>query len=304
MPQPHPTTLEELKRKQKVRPRTGTFFFRRNGNRLAWVGRIVVGLAVLVLGGEGGYGFWRFLHSDFFHLKKLVITGVTSDVDAGIRALARVEPNKGVNLLFLPSAQLRDAVLKHPRIESVQVVKYLPNFLLIRATERQPVALVVSDQSGVFHLIDQQGYVLDMISRIGSDQTRFPFVSGVDSTQIVLGQRIPGKSVCRAVDLYDCLREAKSPAASLASEVRIESDDGLTLILLGGVEVRLGTTEFKECLPPLELFLKQYPNPGMFDYIDLRFPDQIIYRRRATQGTVQAPASVRAWPTSQINRGL
>ena len=60
----------------------------------------------------------------------------------------------------------------------------------------------------------------------------------------------------------------------------MEEDDSLTLVLNGGVEVRLGRQDFAQRLAKLEFMTRELEDFDSLDYIDLRFEDQIVYRPR------------------------
>jgi len=295
------TTLEKLIKKQRIRRRgLATRSLRRHGFfvRVAKYLGVLLALAFLAL---AGFVLYRFFISPYFELKKLVIAGVSDDVAGEIRALTRLEPHKGINLLFLREERILETVLKHPRIESAVVTKCYPNALMILARERKPVAIVAA---GTLYLIDHDGYVLDTVVRPDRDEQRFPFITGVEREQIVLGQPIPTKAAYRALDLFDCLSEADSAVAKLVSEVRIGRDEGLTLVLSGGIEVLLGTSDFADRLPALELFYQKYRDFNSLEYVDLRFQNQIIYRPRGGQGAGNLPASGRPWLASQARGEL
>ncbi|MCX8037042.1 MAG: cell division protein FtsQ/DivIB [Candidatus Sumerlaeia bacterium] len=255
----------------------------------------IAGLVLII------YHAWRFFHSPFFELKKVVIRGVSDTVVSEIRALTRLEPQRRINLLFLPESRIRETVLKHPRLESAAVTKILPNAVIIEATERKPTAIVAS---GALHLIDNEGYVLDTLTSLDKAPRELPFITGIEPDQIVLGRRIALPALGRALDLFECLRRTNPELAAQVSEVRIERDEGLTLILAGGVEVRLGVTDFRQSLPALELFFRKYPDLNSIEYLDLRFKDQIVYRLRDGGSTAVPPAGERTWDSNPAKREL
>jgi cell division septal protein FtsQ len=242
--------------------------------------KIALFLALLAGFGAMGYGFYRFaFRSNYFELKKLVITGVSDDVAAELRALTELEPNHGVNLLLIRSKRVREILLHHPRIASARVAKHYPNALVIHAAERVPVAIVAG---GALYVIDREGCVLDRIAELDRSQSQFPYITGVDPEDLVFGQPIPNPAVVRALDLHDCLRIACPRVLARLSEIRIGKDQGLTMILVGGVEVRLGAADFAKALARLDLLVRQRPNLDSVEYIDLRFDEQIVYKDRRT----------------------
>lgn len=275
------TPVRKLIRKQKIRSR-------RRGGRvpLGFLGFLALtakifclftflGVAVLL-----GCAGWRFVaDSDYFTLKQLVIQGVSDERAAELRIKTLPDPKRSVNLLLLDSDKVRATLLDHSEIapESVKITKRYPNTLIIRARERTPVAVVAC---GALYLIDKDGYVLDMVTNLEGEQLRFPFITGVKEGEIEFGQAIPREGVRTALDLSQCL---PSRLARELSEIRVGQDEGLTLMLSGGVEVRMGRSDVAERLAALELFMKKESGRlDRFEYIDLRFSDQIVYRMRNT----------------------
>ncbi len=290
---------------------------RRAGARPGQWKRVLAGIGkgmVLSLSMPGlvliGYHAWRFIHSPFFEIKKVVIKVVTDGVpdvsvqetvSSEIRALTRLEPERRINLLFLRESRILETVLKHPRLESAAITKILPNALIIEATVRQPAAIVVS---GALHLIDNKGYVLDTLTNLDKAPKDLPFITGIEPDQIVLGRPIGLRPLVRALDLFECLRRSNPDLAAQVSEVRIERDEGLTLILSNGAEVRLGDTDFRQSIPALELFFRKYPNLNLIEYLDLRFKDQIVYRLRDSGSAAAPSAGKQTWVSSPARHEL
>jgi len=272
-------SVNKLIRSQKVRRR-------RRGPRFAGgvIGffaltiKIFFSLVLLCAVALFGFTLYRFAFlSDYFELKQLVITGdVSEQVESELRALTQLEPGRGINLLRIDSEKVRETVLKHPRIKSASVKKYYPNVLVIRARERKPAAVVACED---LYLVDREGYVLDRVPNLERGQETLPFITGVPKEEIVFGQKIPGETVERALDLYECLRTSSPRLAEKLSEIRLNRDGGLALVLSGGVEVRLGREGFAERLAKLDYFVRKRSLEDL-EYIDLRFKNQIVYRPR------------------------
>ncbi|KPL12899.1 hypothetical protein AMJ85_00890 [candidate division BRC1 bacterium SM23_51] len=273
------TSVRKVIRRQRIRSRRGRATVpQRVGGFLALTAKIFCVLLILSSLAVGGFALYRFtLVSGYFELKKLVITGVSDGIAAELRALTQLEPDQGINLLGMRADRIRETVLKHPRIESATVLKRYPNALIIRAREREPVAVVAC---GALYLVDREGYVLDTAANLDHNQRRFPFITGIDSDQIIFGEPIPTRMVCLALDVVECLRATSPRLAEQLSEIRIGRDEALTLVLSGGIEVRLGTDEFTDRLAALDLFARKHRNFETLEYIDLRFENQIVYRPR------------------------
>ena len=245
-------SIEKLIRKHRVRYGKARLP-QRVGRFLTRAVKLCCLFAFLALLSATGYVAYRFFIPRYFELKEIVIRDVSGTVAAEIRELARLKPNAGINLLFLRASTVQQAVLKHPRVASATVQKCYPNALIIKVRERVPVAIVSCGRqgSGSLALIDRDGYVLDAVDNFDREQGQLPFITGVNAREIVLGQKIATSAVCQAIDLLGCLRQTNPTLARVASEVRIEPDEYLTLVLSGGVEVRFGPAGIPDRLAAL-----------------------------------------------------
>ena len=112
--------------------------------------------------------FIFFLHSSAFAVKEVVVEGNQSLQSAEIVRLTGVVP--GTNIFLLNEEEIMDRLTLQPLIESVQLVRKLPNRLLVRVQEREPCALLpvtegfaVVDREGVF--LTRVGHMVDISRR-------------------------------------------------------------------------------------------------------------------------------------------
>lgn len=272
--------IEKLIKRQRVRNRQGRLGLGRTfrGFLLRTV-KIFFLLVLIAGGGLVGFRLYQFAFlSDYFELKKLAIDGASGALASELQALAQLKPNSGINLLLLRCERVRETILRHPRIKSAKVVKCYPNALVIQVEKREPAAIVAA---GALYLIDREGYVLDTLQKAERNRRDLCFITGVKPDQIAFGQVIPSKAVRDAMDVYECLCQTNSSLADKVSEIRIGNRDELTIVLKGGVEVRLGSENFGERLAALELLARRLRVLDGLEYIDLRFENQIVYRPRS-----------------------
>jgi cell division protein FtsQ len=229
----------------------------------------------------------RFAHSD---------PHFTLDRDAGVAAsskdftilglqrasrarVLRVFANDfGSNIFDIPIDERRRKLLAVDWVERASVSRVLPNRLVVRIWERQPVAFVnltpkgASKQTARLALIDAYGVILDRPEKLDFSS---PILSGVYETQSERERQ-------ERVRHYSRLMGELGPLAKQLSEVDVSQPDNLTVgmeIEGRAVELMLGNRNFKE---RLEDFLNHYAEihkrSGAAASFDLRLDDRITTR--------------------------
>lgn len=135
--------------------RTRRRFLRRQWRRrwLAW--KYVAVLAALVV--VAGVAVWAFWFSSWLSVKGVDVQGGNFDVPpAGVRAAARVPMGQALLTVDLGEIQRRIETVM-PAVESVDVSREWPDRILIKVTERTPVAVI--DEADGLHALDATGQV-------------------------------------------------------------------------------------------------------------------------------------------------
>jgi len=113
---------------------------------------------------------------------------------------------EGENIFKVNLAATRAAIEKLPQVESAEVQRQLPNHLAISITERRPVAWVtakVDDDPTTLEnsfLIDASGTVM-RTRTILPEYYHMPIISGVDTGNLVPGQRVNSFEMQSAIEL-------------------------------------------------------------------------------------------------------
>jgi cell division protein FtsQ len=192
-------------------------------------------------------------------------------------------PDFGRSILAVPLAERRRRLLAVDWVEDASVSRVWPNRLLVRVTERQPVAfasLPVRDGSGApqrFLLVDAQGVLLDPPTR---GQFSFPVLNGLTEEQSDPERRVRVRAMMR-------LLEDLGPSAQNISEVDAAAPDDLAVeaqVEGRSLELKLGDSNYAS---RLHGFLLHYPEihkraPNVTTF-DLRLDDRIISKEHQSK---------------------
>lgn len=266
-----------------------------------------ISLAVLVAVGIGavawgGWMLYEFLYeSEYFDLRDLEITLVPSpgletepnpDFVVGEigNRLHEAALDQG-NLLRLDAKAVRANVKGYSKVLDATVAKHYPRRLTVKATLREVVALVQHDP---ILAVDRDGFIVQALTTRSAQAHRFPYVTGIELGPVDLGQCLapphatgPSADLTKALRLLSSLRQmeaysAAGKASELAettaqlakkiSEIHCDNATGdLSLMLLGGTEIRFGSGDPLLRMPALETFLhNQKGEMEQYAYIDLR----------------------------------
>jgi cell division protein FtsQ len=240
---------------------------RRLGRRLTLVagGLLVLGLQVA--------GVTWLLTTDRFSIDVVEVRG-TSRVSRE-RVLAAAEIAAGTNFWRLNGAAVIDRVEALPEVRRAELIRELPNRVVILVEERRPFTLVHGTR---LHWIDEEGRVLG--EERGAVASPAPVISGLTEEEVAGMRTEPSAKARAAIVLIRALLRSGSPLASEISEIDMSRREGPVLYTVGGIEVRLGQEDWEQRLARLEGVLAQVGRQSAaVSAIDLRFRDQIILMR-------------------------
>ncbi len=203
--------------------------------------------AVLFLGGTYGLRLLedRWLHHvEALALKQILISREGLLTEDELRRLAGVD--LGRNVLTVDLYQVRQRLLRHPRIEDARVEIEFPDVLRMAVRERVPVARIVLPPLGsaqAFYLIDDLGAVFlpfrrgDVPPDVLAGEAALPNLVGIELAGVVSGTQFKDERVLAALR---CLAAFdRSPLVTVADVVEVDvSDPGaLKLRTRGGSRV-------------------------------------------------------------------
>jgi len=231
---------------------------------------IAVFLAIVFLLGKA-----YLYRSDYFRLRRVEIKDTFLDQRALISIKSRVlsaYKSKSVFTLDL-KAIANNLQSSYADAKDVSVSLALPDKLVISLKLRKPVAVVRADK---LYPVDEEGVVLPI-----TDQAALKWVPVVDGVQLKANERknkaIVSKNLKTAIDLLRIIKDVKAVADYGIDSVNTKDPENISFYLRNGIEVRMGSEDFKGRVMVLAKTLKD-PRLIMdrIKYIDLRFGDAVI----------------------------
>jgi cell division protein FtsQ len=211
----------------------------------------------------------------------LTLEGVTYAARA--KLLRIFAGDYGRSIFAVPLAERRRRLLAIDWVEDAAVSRIWPNRLLVRITERQPVAFVSlplhsgSGSAARFLLVDAQGVLLDPPLRA---QFAFPVVTGLTDEQTDAERRV-------RVRAMQALMDDLGPAGQNISEINAAVPDDLTVVAqVEGrpLELKLGDGNYAK---RVQNFLLHYPeirkHAANVTTFDLRLEDRITAKEQSKQ---------------------
>jgi cell division protein FtsQ len=231
----------------------------RRGDFLARHWRLALaGIAALLLLGSPFWGPGVLRHLAFFRVRKVEILGTRYTAPSELLDRLAVDTTRSV---WDPLAPLEQRVRSHPQIDSVSVSRRLPGTLVVRVTERHPVALVSAP--GGLRAVDERGV------RLPLDPSRTP----VDAPIVTAAPRDTA--------VYHLLGTMRRDAPGLyakLSSIRT-SGPGEIVLQIADLPVRAMTSVTLARLSDIEPVERDLMRRQLrAAEIDLRYRDQVIAR--------------------------
>jgi len=211
-----------------------------------------------------------------WQIQEVAVTGTKMLSGQEIKELSGIPLAE--NLFLTSFARTRDNLRKITAIKEFHIFRIPPATVLIRITERKPIAVImVKDRSAI---IDVDGYILNRNPNLTlnvPDLTNLPVISGLDSSEVETGERIdPQVSRLVASIIVEL--------ANLLGSSQIQLETGgfakINFLLNDILRVKLGRDDqierkmsvFKRLLTVIA---------GKWDqveYIDVRYPDNPVIK--------------------------
>ncbi len=213
--------------------------------------------------------------SDYFRLRKVEIKDTLLDQRSLVSIKSRILSayrQKSVFALDLRAiAQALQA--SYPDAKNISVMLALPDKMVVSLKLRKPVLLVKSDK---LYPVDEEGVILPV-----ADASSLKWVPFVDGVQVRPDERkakiIKSINLKAAIDLLRNVKGIKTIADYGIESVDTRDLSNISFYLKNGIEIRVGSENFKDRLIMLAKTLRD-PRLVMerIKYIDLRFGDAII----------------------------
>ncbi|MBD3379890.1 MAG: hypothetical protein GF408_05450 [Candidatus Omnitrophica bacterium] len=213
-----------------------------------------------------------FLKSAFFKVSEIVVNKDKGySFYEGEKKLRRLYTGSNIFNVDLKRAK-RIIGNDYPHLRGVEVRRSLPDRIAVDIISRKPAA-VIDSNGGV--VIDREAVVL----AIGETPEGLLTVKGINFFISIpsRGERVENSSLEKALDLIDGLKlKMRESSRSRIDHIDI-SDSNNILLVVDGVEVKMGTDDFPGKIDKLNQILAD-PAVNFRDisYIDLRFSEAVI----------------------------
>jgi cell division protein FtsQ len=243
--------------------------------RPAWRARLrrLLGavLATILTIMAGAAGLHWILTTHRFAVASVEVRGVSRVAPDQILAVAAIP--RGTNIFRLNTMGVIGRVESLPEIRRADVVRELPNRVVISVEERRPFTLV---HGGRLHWMDEEGRLLGASPEAVAPP--MPVISGLSAEELASMRTSPGPKARAAIGVIRALLRSGNGLTAEISEIDMSRREGPVLYTVDGVEVRLGTEDWDERLSRLEGVLAQIATQDVRT-VDLRFRDQVVFQR-------------------------
>jgi len=241
--------------------------------RLKWIALAIFALGILTGLGATLYSYgkhsWRFRIDSSDQIE---ITGAQHVTKAQIMEV--MGGDIGRNIFFVPLAERKHQLEQIPWVESVSVMRFVPNRLGVEIHERTPVAFARIGSR--VSLIDAGGTLMELAP--GSKfKYSFPVIAGMNA-----GEPLSMRAA-RMKNYNDLVRQLDSDGASYSkelSEVDLSDPDDVKVVASdanGEVLVHLGSgnylQRYKTYVTHVQRWRQQFDK---LESVDLRYDGQII----------------------------
>jgi cell division protein FtsQ len=219
----------------------------------------------------GAAGLHWILTTHRFAVASVEVRGVSRVAPDQILAVAAIP--RGTNIFRLNTMGVIGRVESLPEIRRADVVRELPNRVVISVEERRPFTLV---HGGRLHWMDEEGRLLGVSPEAVAPP--MPVISGLSAEELASMRTSPGPKARAAIGVIRALLRSGNGLTAEISEIDMSRREGPVLYTVDGVEVRLGTEDWDERLSRLEGVLAQIATQDVRT-VDLRFRDQVVFQR-------------------------
>ena len=227
--------------------------------------------AVLLL--AAGYFFW-LRDSSLVAVNDVKVSGLSPSPQRSEIEGALTRAGQGMTTLHVQSAYLEAAVSRFPTVAGVEADADFPHGLSIKVIERPPALIATDGESDV--AVAANGEVLPGVDA-PSDQ--------LPTLQV---DKLPSSGALTGEDLQEALVAGAAPAplAPLVEGIAYGSEDGVTLTVKGGIELRFGDAGKAADKWAAAAAVLADPRLDTLSYVDVRVP-----KRPAVGGTGEGATS-------------
>jgi len=211
------TTNERQRKKQHhlldVKIRASTERRRRIARIVSITTRVTLAVMLIAgswIGGKEALRRFVFENPDYAVRELKYVTDGTLTRD---QVLAAGNLAAGRNIFLVNISKAREEIEKMPQVENAEVTRTLPNRMMVTVAERRPIAWVVAKPaedpttSEKAFLIDARGVLMKSRARL-EEYLNFPVISGVETGNLVPGQRVTTVEMQAALEIIRLTSES------------------------------------------------------------------------------------------------
>lgn len=165
----------------------------------------------------------------------------------------------GMNLFDVDLQALRENLLGLPIVQSVRVERRLPDTLVVRVSERIPMARIWIEGSPVDLGVDREGMVLGPTYAL----PHLPRIEATRAGSLIPGNRIERADLLAALELLDLCDTTRIGQIVKINRIRVSEEDVMTLHLAAGDQVLFPRRQIEAKLLGLAGILKTIQDQRM-----------------------------------------
>jgi cell division septal protein FtsQ len=167
---------------------------------------------------------------------------------------------------------MRERFMRYPEIKDVTFRRRLFHRLDCYLKEREPVALVAS---GRLWEVDNEGVIIPRTD--DCPQIDLPVISGLARNDLTSDEG--RERIGKALEVLELLKMFGFSPAQRLSEIHIEEEEVMLVLMSSGTLIRMGAREFPEKVKKLKAVYRSLADQDREpELIDLRFDRQVIVR--------------------------
>ena len=209
----------------------------------------------------------------YFRCRTITVRG--NGLVSGEELLNGIRPDTAKTVFEYDLAALADSVARHPYVSGCVAGRRIPSGLQVRIQERQPVAYV---NAGTMYLVDSDFYVLPLPRR--SVSLDLPILTGIPNLKP--GDRRDVALLKEGLGFLASLTELEPGLVGRISEIDLSVRDGYRIRTVRPEMTVLVNRDKVGELAEKWRIIENYARSdrSKIRYIDLRYRDQIIVKKR------------------------
>lgn len=222
---------------------------------------------------------YLFIHSSFFNINKIYVTGLNTVTANEVTALAGIQT--GTNIFEIKQDVCSVAVKSHPMVKVATIIRHYPRTIQINVVERKMWAVIPYSEGYI--CIDDQGVCLDRVKNI--DIIKYPVITLTNiPDRINLGQPVDAGAVRMIKQVYDALGDNTKQISEFHY---LDAQKGIIIYTTAGTEVKFGNLDrldekaiFFTQIFKMEKDL-QTDQHEVLQYVDLRYKGEPVIKTRS-----------------------